>query len=91
MAQKRIPLRMCALSRQQFPKRERIRLVKTAEGQVSLDETGKKPGRGLYVCQSKDCLAQALKGGRLDKAAGTRIDADILSRLKEKVEHEPES
>lgn len=91
MAQKRIPLRMCAICRQQFPKRELIRLVKNAEGQVSLDETGKKPGRGLYVCQNKDCLAQALKGGRLDKAAGARIDADILSKLKEKVEHEPES
>jgi predicted RNA-binding protein YlxR (DUF448 family) len=82
---------MCAVCRQQFPKRELIRLVKTADGQVSLDDTGKKPGRGLYICHAKACLAQALKGGKLEKAAGARLEADILLKLKEKAEHELES
>jgi predicted RNA-binding protein YlxR (DUF448 family) len=81
---------MCAVCRQQFPKRELVRLVKTADGQISLDETGKKPGRGLYVCHAKECLAQAMKGGRLDKAAGSKVDAAILRQLKEKEEHETE-
>jgi predicted RNA-binding protein YlxR (DUF448 family) len=67
-----------------------LRLVKTAEGQVFLDETGKKPGRGLYVCPGEDCLAQALKKGRLDKAAGAKVGEAVLERLREKVAHEPE-
>ena len=88
MVQKRVPLRMCAICRTQFAKRELIRLVKSADGLVSLDETGKKPGRGLYVCRSNDCLTQALKGTRLEKAAGVKIEQDVLVALREKAEHE---
>ena len=88
MAQKRIPLRMCAMCRSQYPKRSLIRLVKTADGQVSLDESGKKPGRGLYVCHADACLAQALKGTRLEKAVGAKIDASILDELRDKAEHD---
>jgi predicted RNA-binding protein YlxR (DUF448 family) len=51
---------------------------------VSLDETGKMPGRGLYVCRSEDCLRQALKGTRLEKAAGAKIEDGILAQLQEK-------
>ena len=86
MAQKRIPLRMCAVCRTQYPKREMIRFVRSADGIVSMDETGKKPGRGFYVCCAKDCLAKAAKGTPLEKAAGVKIDAEILSVLKEKAE-----
>ena len=86
--QKRIPMRMCAICRRQFPKRELIRLAKASDGQISLDDTGKKPGRGIYVCHGEDCLAQALKGTRLEKAAGVRISGDILEKLKEKAENE---
>ena len=89
MAQKRIPLRMCAICRTQYPKREMIRLVKSSDGQVEVDDTGKKPGRGLYVCHAKECMAQALKGKRLEKAAGARIDAEVLATLKDKADHEP--
>jgi predicted RNA-binding protein YlxR (DUF448 family) len=78
---------MCAICRQQYPKRELIRLVRSADGQVALDDTGKKPGRGLYVCKSEDCLTQALKGARLEKAVGTAIGPEILAELKAKVEH----
>jgi predicted RNA-binding protein YlxR (DUF448 family) len=86
-AQKRIPLRMCAICRQQHPKREMIRLVRSSDGQISVDDTGKKPGRGLYVCKAEDCLAQALKGSRLAKAAGVAIGSDILAELKVRVEN----
>ena len=86
--QKRVPMRMCAICRKQFPKRSLIRLAKTSDGQVSLDETGKKPGRGLYVCQSDECLAQATKGTRLEKAAGVKIGGEVLAELMEKAEHE---
>jgi len=89
---------MCAVCRQQYPKRSLIRLVKSADGKVALDETGKKPGRGLYVCRSEDCLAQAMKGVRLEKAAGVKIDSGVLTELAglavsvkpiDKVENEP--
>jgi len=87
MAPKRIPLRMCTICRTQYPKRELIRLVKSSDGAVSLDETGKKPGRGLYVCRSADCLSQALKGARLEKAAGASIGEEVMASLKEKAEN----
>ena len=82
--QKRLPLRMCAICRQQFPKRSLIRLVRNPDGQVALDETGKKPGRGLYVCHSNECLATAMKGNRLEKAAGVKIEAEVLVELGKK-------
>jgi len=86
--QKRVPMRMCAICRGQFPKRELIRLVKSSDGLVTVDDTGKKPGRGLYVCRSEACLAQATKGARLEKAAGVRIDGEVLAELKGKAENE---
>ena len=89
MAQKRIPLRMCAICRERFPKREMIRLAKSADGEVSLDETGRKPGRGLYVCHAEACMETALKGTRLEKAAGVKIDTEVLTALRERMEHEP--
>ena len=87
--QKKVPMRMCAICRQQFPKRSLIRLAKSSDGQVTLDETGKKPGRGLYVCHSNECLTQATKGKRLEKAAGAKIDGELLAELRGKAEHEP--
>jgi len=91
MMKKRIPLRMCVICRQQFPKRELIRLVNTAEGGVEVDESGKKPGRGLYVCKSPDCLQQAVKGNRLEKSARGKINEEALVHLKKEVGHEPGS
>lgn len=85
MTQKKIPMRMCAICRKQRPKKELVRLVKTPGGQVLLDDTGKKPGRGFYVCPEAECIRQALKSGRLNKAIGQRVDEEILDRLKEKV------
>ncbi|MCL1804474.1 MAG: YlxR family protein [Clostridiales bacterium] len=88
-AVKRVPMRMCAICRQQYPKRSLIRLTKTADGLVSLDDTGKKPGRGLYVCRSEECLSLALKGRRLEKAAGAAIGSEVLAELSERAKHEP--
>jgi len=53
-----------------------------------LDETGKKPGRGLYVCRSAACLDRALNGVRLEKAAGVKINEEVMMALREKVENE---
>lgn len=82
---KKVPMRMCAICRSLKPKRELIRLVRTADGQVFMDETGKKPGRGLYVCPEKKCVDEALKGSRLDKTIGRAVDQDVKQQLKNAV------
>jgi len=85
LAEKKVPLRMCAICRKSRPKRELLRLVRTPQGEVLYDETGKKPGRGLYVCPEKSCIEQALKGNRLGKNLGLNIDEHIKEQLKDAV------
>jgi len=82
---KKVPMRMCAICRALRPKKELIRLVRTADGQVFMDETGKKPGRGLYVCPDKKCVDAALKGSRLEKTMGRAVDQDVREQLKKAV------
>lgn len=59
---KKIPLRQCLGCREMKPKRELIRVVRSPEGEISLDFHGKKPGRGAYLCPSPDCLKRAQQG-----------------------------
>ena len=61
MKPKKIPMRMCVGCREMKPKRELIRVVRSPEGEVSMDATGKKPGRGAYLCRDAACLARALQ------------------------------
>ncbi len=68
MKEKRIPLRKCVGCGQMKPKAELIRVVRDNAGGVSLDPSGKKPGRGAYICLQGDCLTQARKARRLEKA-----------------------
>ena len=56
MKKKKIPLRVCAGCQEQKSKKEMIRIVRTPEGNVEIDKTGKKSGRGVYICQNPDCL-----------------------------------
>ena len=56
MKPKKIPMRMCVGCREMKEKRELIRIVRTPEGETALDPTGKKPGRGAYVCRNPECL-----------------------------------
>lgn len=86
MKQKKIPLRMCLGCKEMKPKRELIRVVKNNEGEISIDLVGKKPGRGAYICRSADCLEQAIKAKRLEKAFETTIDMDIYYILKNQLE-----
>jgi len=65
---RREPARMCVACRQMKPKRELIRVVRTAGGRLETDETGKKPGRGAYVCVESRCLAEAQKRRKLERA-----------------------
>jgi len=83
---KKIPLRQCLGCREMKPKRELIRAVRSPEGEVSLDFTGKKPGRGAYVCHSADCLKRAIKSKALSRAFGVEIPQSILEALHEQME-----
>ena len=70
------------------PKKELVRVVRSPEGEISIDTVGKKPGRGAYVCRSKECLEKARKAKRLQKAFSCEIPDEIFSRLEEKLENE---
>lgn len=82
MAGKKIPQRMCVGCREMKEKRELIRIVRTEEGAV-LDPTGKKPGRGAYLCLDSQCLAKAEKSRGLERALKIKISKEIYSSLNE--------
>ena len=77
---KKIPMRMCVGCRQMKPKKELLRVVRSPEGEVSLDPTGKKPGRGAYCCYSADCLKRALK---LDRQLEVKLTPEVNQSLTE--------
>jgi predicted RNA-binding protein YlxR (DUF448 family) len=78
---RRIPQRTCVACRSTGGKRELVRLVRTPDGAVEVDETGKKAGRGAYLCPNPSCWAEALKKGRLDAALRVKLKADDRLRL----------
>lgn len=82
VGKKKIPERMCVGCQTMHDKREMIRIVKSPEGDFSIDSTGKKSGRGAYICASIDCLEAAIKGHRLEKSFKCKIDASIYDALK---------
>jgi uncharacterized protein len=88
MKQKKVPQRMCTGCGEMKPKRELIRIVKNKEGEVSVDFTGKKPGRGAYICKSKECLEKAVKSRRLERNLSMRFDESIYAKLRDEVSDE---
>ena len=86
MKQKKVPLRMCLGCQQMKSKKELIRIVRDKEGNTSVDFTGKKAGRGAYICKSIECFEKARKGKRLEKAFEARIDETIYETLKKQLE-----
>lgn len=82
---KKIPQRKCVGCQEMKNKKDLIRVVRTPEGDIIVDPTGKKAGRGAYVCLSLDCLNQAIKGKRLEKALAHPVGAEVLELLHEKV------
>lgn len=88
MKVKKIPLRMCTGCSEMKPKKELIRVVKSPEGEVSVDLTGKKSGRGAYVCKSVECLEKAFKTKRLSRNLDVSISEEIYSRLKDEITNE---
>ena len=85
MQTKRIPLRKCTGCGEMKPKKELIRAVRSPEGEVSLDLTGKKNGRGAYICSDRDCLKKAVRSKRLDRTFGCEISEELYERLDEQL------
>ena len=88
---KRIPMRQCLGCREMKPKPELLRVVRSPEGEVSLDPRGKKPGRGAYVCRSADCLRRAVKSRALSRALQVEIPDEVMERLAGAIEAEEAS
>ena len=78
---KKIPMRMCVGCREMKPKKELLRAVRSPDGQVSLDTTGKKPGRGAYCCFNAECLRRALKQGQLDRQLEVKLSPEVNEQL----------
>ena len=76
---------MCAGCGEHKPKKELVRVVKSPEGEISLDTTGRKPGRGAYVCRSADCLRLARKARRLERAFSCQIPDEVYERMEEEL------
>ena len=74
---KKIPMRMCIGCGEMKPKKELIRAVKSPEGEISLDFTGKKSGRGAYLCQNAACLEKAQKGHKLEKSFSCKVAPEV--------------
>lgn len=83
---KKIPIRQCIGCREQKPKNELVRVVRSPEGEVALDLRGKMPGRGAYLCRSAACLKKALKSRALDRALEVSIPPEVNDRLEQEME-----
>lgn len=82
---RKVPQRMCVGCQEMKAKKELIRIVRTPEDTIELDPTGKKNGRGAYICPNADCLKKAIKAKRLEKAFQQRIDPEVLQQLSERL------
>ena len=83
---KKIPIRQCLGCRDQKPKMELIRVVRSPEGAISLDFRGKAPGRGAYLCPDSACLKRAVKSKALERSFETAIPQEIYDDLLNKME-----
>ncbi len=81
VVQKKTPQRLCVGCQQLKNKKELLRIVRTPDDQVVLDTTGKKSGRGAYVCANEQCLAKAFKEKRLERALKRAIEPQVYEQL----------
>jgi len=88
MAVKKIPMRKCLGCMEQKPKKELVRVVKSADGDISLDLTGKKNGRGAYICPNVSCLEKAKKAKRIERAFECAIPAEVYEAMESELENE---
>lgn len=91
MKQKKVPMRMCTGCGEMKPKKELVRVVRGPEKEdggapeIALDLTGKKPGRGAYLCRSAQCLQKARKSRRLERAFSCRIPEEVYGQMEKEL------
>ena len=85
MKVKKIPMRMCTGCGEMFDKRTLVRVVKSPEGEISLDLTGKKSGRGAYVCKNAESMKKARKKKAFERAFGVQIEDAIYEKMQEEI------
>ncbi|MFT3985872.1 MAG: YlxR family protein [Lachnospiraceae bacterium] len=79
---KKVPLRQCVGCGEMKSKKEMMRVIKTAEDGIVLDKTGKKNGRGAYLCMKRECLERALKQKGLERSLKTNIPKEVIESLE---------
>ena len=82
---KKVPMRQCVGCREMKDKKDMIRVIRTADGEVCIDESGRKNGRGAYICRSQACLDKAVSGHGLERSMKTQISPDIYKKLQEEM------
>lgn len=81
-------MRMCLGCNEMKPKKELIRVVRSKEGEISLDLTGRKPGRGAYICKDIECFKKARKARRFEKTFSCMISDEIYDGMEGELENE---
>ena len=87
---KKIPVRQCLGCNEHKPKAELIRVVRSPEGEISLDTRGKKSGRGAYICHNVKCLSKARKSKRIERALDVAIPDEIYDAMETELSEDSE-
>ncbi len=83
---KKVPMRKCVGCQEMKPKKELMRILRDENGEFSLDTTGRKNGRGAYMCLSAECLEKAVKSKGLERSFKQAIPAEVYEKLKREME-----
>ena len=90
MTERKTPLRKCVGCNEMKEKRKLVRVVRSSEGIIRCDSTGKLPGRGAYICRDPACLAAAIKSKRLERAFKCRVPDEVYETLQKQFSLEPD-
>lgn len=83
---KKIPMRKCVGCQEMKPKKELMRILRDGQGEYSLDATGKKNGRGAYLCMSRECLEKAVRNKGLERSFQQQIPAEVYEKLEREMD-----
>lgn len=79
---KKIPQRSCVVCRAQKNKNDLLRIVKNKDNEIKIDDKGKEPGRGAYICYSEECLEKAIKSKKIEKSLETKIGEETYNQIQ---------
>ena len=84
----KIPMRQCSACRGHFEKRQLLRVVRTPEGNVTVDTKGKVNGRGVYICKNEECLEKAIKSRALSRALEVPISDEVIELIRQTIKEQ---